>query len=415
MNIVSSAIEACPELARHLNRILDRCDRRGELSGSLKLGDTSLPSDEKRALRQLFGTAFRTSRQGEHRLDLTQFLAVIPEPEAWIDELYQELGRQRRNCVEQNADASVKYQRLREQLRLAYPDLSAIHRLLAQNSSGKHALNAGEIEQRRHQWFTLAELIVFLRDNRTPLGLSELGARFFGDSKILRSGKLNSELCQWLSALATDGQGEPIPAPEVLAKFGVTDNTTSIKVTIFGNFRYRKHGVWHDWPCELRRNGESATLSLDNLADVEACEIPGSDVVITCENETPFNTLIREDARIPVVYTAGFPNAAVRILLEKLPPHVHIQHWGDSDLAGLRIARILGQMHPLSLWRCDLPELQRHRRMLRPTRESDRQIILDMLDACTHTTFAPELRFTAEHGWLEQECWQPPSDPLLEG
>lgn len=407
MSIVSRAVESCPGVAVHLQRILDRCDRRGELSGTLKLGDASLPVCELRVLQHLFGATLKTTRHGEHRLDLTQFLEQIPEPEAWIDDLYQALGRQRRNIVEMKAASDLKYRRLLGQLHLAYPDQTAIHEFLSQNTSFRHALDETGIEELRKQWFMLAELVAFLDNNRTPVGLSDLGARFFNDSKILRSGKLKSELYRWLNALETDGQCEPIPAEELLQKFGITDNATSIKVALFGNFRYRKNGVWHDWPCELRRNGESATLSLDNLADVESGEFPGSDTIITCENETPFNALIREDSPIPIVYTAGFPNAAVRILLEKLPGDTRLLHWGDSDLAGLRIACMLARIRSLSLWRCDLPELERHRELLLPTRESDKQAIIAMLGTTPGHPFAPELRFTAENGWLEQECWHP--------
>lgn len=407
--VLAQALSECPGLGVHLHKILDRYDRRGELSGTLKLGDASLPVDELRALRHLFGQAIKTSRRGEHKLDLTRFLEHLPDTSAWINELYQALNRPRRNLKQEDSENTLRFQKLVDQLHLRFPEQAPIQYFLRQTCKRHTGLSDNDFRGLRERWFKLGETVDYLRVNRDPIGLSDLGAKFFQDSKVLRKGKLYNELCTWLNVLESEGLPENSDPGNVLSHFGVTENLTSIKVTFFGLLRYQKAGVWYDWPCGLRENGESCTLSLDNLAGMEAVEFMEGGTVITCENETPFNNLIRENSSQPVIYTAGFPNSAVQYLLRKLSPDTRIQHWGDSDRAGLQIASILGRIRTVSLWRCDVPELKGHCGKLRPTTDSDRQAIHAMLEEYPDHPFAAELRFTADNGWLEQESWQPSS------
>ncbi|MFW5894007.1 MAG: hypothetical protein ACOCUY_02620, partial [Verrucomicrobiota bacterium] len=46
-----------------------------------------------------------------------------------------------------------------------------------------------------------------------------------------------------------------------------------VRVTLFGALRYRVTGDRFDRSCELRRRGQNVTLSLDNLAGLEAADI----------------------------------------------------------------------------------------------------------------------------------------------
>jgi len=404
-SILAEYLGRHPSLAAHLARLCDRCDKRGELGGTIKLGDSSLPMDEYRALHSLFGPALKTSARGERRLELTRFLASVPDANAWIEELYTALGRQRRNLVDEASQSQSLWEQLLGQFQLSYPELPAVHRWLQGQSARHGRLDESKASALRTEWFRLAETVRHLQANRQQVGLSDLGARFFNDSKALRSGRLRTALCQWLHALDSEGTDANIEATDVLSRYGVTDNPTSVKVTLFGPLRYRKHGVWLDWPCQLHRQGESTTLSLDNLAGIESAEFVGNHTVITCENETPFNNLIRESIPCPVVYTGGFPNAAVRALLEKLPARSQLRHWGDSDRAGYQIARILAHIRPLVLWRCQLADLERHRHALKPVSDAERLAIEQALADTPDHPFAPELQFTARHGWLEQESW----------
>ena len=404
--ILAEHLARTPALRSHLARLCDRCDRQGELKGTAKLGDASLPAEERRALAALFGGSLKTTARGEHRLDLARFLASVPDEQGWVAELYQALGRRPGNLARQQARARTFWRQLVDQIRLAFPDLAPIHQLLAgQEERRANGLDGNRAQALRDEWFALAEAVSLLRRNRRQIGLSDLGARFFGDSKALRSGRLRTTLCQWLDALDAGDATEETESADLLARYGVADNPTSIKVTLFGRLRYCGSEGWTDWPCPLRGRGQSATLSLDNLAGVVEAEFLDGPEVVTCENETPFNHLIREAHPLPVIYTAGFPNAAVRLLLEKLPASATIRHWGDSDLAGYRIAGILARIRPLSLWRCALADLERHRHALRPLDESERTAIRQFLERHPDHPFAAELRYTLANGWLEQESW----------
>lgn len=177
-------------------------------------------------------------------------------------------------------------------------------------------------------------------------------------------------------------------------------------MTLFGPLAYVKGGERFDWVAQLHARGETATLSWDNLHGIDALVLPADTPVITCENETPFNALIREGFPALYIYTAGYPNTAVTRLLHLLPAETAIQHWGDTDLDGLRIAAMLHQIRPVRLWRCDLAEVQRHLtdlRLLKPApQEKAERYLAQHLDF----PFKDELVFTLAHGWLEQECWR---------
>lgn len=66
--------------------------------------------------------------------------------------------------------------------------------------------------------------------------------------------------------------------------------------------------------------------------------------VITIENKTTFHSEAkrRQDEKILLIYTAGMPSPAWRAmylrLLGSLPPTTPINHWGDVDEGGFRIA-----------------------------------------------------------------------------
>jgi hypothetical protein len=406
-SILAEQLRAHPFLQSHLSHLCDRCDKVGDLAGKTKLGDSSLPPEEYRALRVVFGQALKTSANGVHRLDLDCFLDAVSDREVWIAALYAVLGRQRRNRRAERLQQEARWQKLLGQFRLAYPGLGPVHSLLEEGTGKPQALaDVSEFRCIPAEWSALADAVVFLQTSEIHVGLSELGARFFNNSKALRSGRLRTMLCQWLAAMADEGETNDT---EIMARFGVVDNPTSIKVTLFGPLRYRCGEKELDWPCQLYASGQSVTLSLDNLDAMTEAEFCGIRTVVTCENETPFNRLIRDRHRFPVIYTAGFPNAAVRGLIRRLPPDTRLLHWGDSDLAGYRIAHILSRLRSLSLWRCDLHDLERHQYALRPLKPAGKDAILRFLAGNPEFRFGPELRFTAEHGWLEQESWSPAS------
>ncbi|MFC5522540.1 Wadjet anti-phage system protein JetD domain-containing protein [Polaromonas jejuensis] len=66
--------------------------------------------------------------------------------------------------------------------------------------------------------------------------------------------------------------------------------------------------------------------------------------VITIENKTTFHSEAkrRQDDKVLLIYTAGMPSPAWRAMYERLlgslPPTTPINHWGDVDEGGFRIA-----------------------------------------------------------------------------
>ena len=204
----------------------------------------------------------------------------------------------------------------------------------------------------------------------------------------------------------TDTVETEILRESVLADYGVIENVTSSKVTLFGPMKYIKHEKIHDWPACLFEIGESATLSWDNLRDIDQIILPDNSTVVSCENETPFNQLIREHHKDLIIYTAGYPNSAVQRLIRLLADSaVKIQHWGDTDLDGLIIASILKKISPLKLWRCNIDELLKQKERLLRLTTSQKARAEKYLADHPDFPFMDELQFTLQHGWLEQESW----------
>jgi hypothetical protein len=174
---------------------------------------------------------------------------------------------------------------------------------------------------------------------------------------------------------------------------------------------YWKNGQEFDWVYRLWKCGETATLSQGNISGIERCELRDetenfTPPVITCENESPFCRLSLQREPGVILYTEGYPNAAVLELLRLLRPlNLLGRHWGDSDLDGLRIAEMLNRVHPLTLWRCNLPELQRLQSRLKPLTAKAADASASYLRNHLYFPFAAELLYTIENGWLEQESW----------
>ena len=153
------------------------------------------------------------------------------------------------------------------------------------------------------------------------------------------------------------------------------------------------------------------TLSWDNLRDIERVLLPENTIIITCENETPFNQLIRENHPGLIIYTAGYPNSAVQRLIRLLDDSkVKIQHRGDSDLDGLIIASILHKISPLRLWRCNIDDLQKQNDRLLLMTAPQKARSEAYLTSHSDFPFKDELQFTLQFGWLEQESWHPIND-----
>ena len=234
---------------------------------------------------------------------------------------------------------------------------------------------------------------------------SNLGVEFFNDSKALRRGTDAYNLLGDL--LRSHFEEADMTREEAYERCQVVANGTAVKATIFGRVRYRIKKETFGWIQDLSLHKQAAVLTMQNLDSIDELVIDDSpEFVITCENETPFCELIASAPPAPVIYTGGYPNAAVRRVLALLPAHTQsIRHWGDSDLDGLMIADILREFRPVDLWRCDIETAKRLAERLLPLSPQKRQRAEKLLETRPDFPFAAELRFALQYGWLEQEAW----------
>jgi len=393
------------QLSLILVKICKRHEKRGTLSGIMKLGQ-DLDEAEGRDIENFFGLAplIHTSRN-EIKLSFERFLAGKSENEiaTLLERIYQLSGRNRPTSLSLHNDAAPL---LLDQLKLNFPRLGPIHQVLSQNQESLARKLRQQTGQIRQFYFTAATIVDYLLDNEKEITLSELGARFCADSKQLRQGELKKMVEQWLRLM----RPELPESEEVWEEFLVIRDRLTITALLFAPLIYSKGGREYDWINQLYQAGEPAMVSWFHLEGITSCRLAGKKkenaTLISCENEAPFSQLLREETGHVLLFSAGFPNRAVRKLYQLLSPLAsNCHHWGDSDLAGLRIAAILHAIHPLKLWRCDLATLKRHKTKLLPLAKNQAQAASSILRTEPTFPFAPELSFTCEHGWLEQESW----------
>lgn len=400
----------CPALRSFLAKLCDCWDREGLPPQRLTLSTELTGQGALTELHAVFGAAaLRSSRQGlPQAVDVAGFLrgqdaAAVA---AWRALLCRVLDRPLRDRRSERRCSAAIFAELLAAWRLAHPVVASAAAVLEVRAEGwQQRLALGEAGAVAAAWARWGQALAFLSQRSELVGLAEVGARFYGDSKALRTGEARSLLAAGLAALEELDEQQVEPGA-LFQRFGICDNPTALQVTVFGPVRLRKQGRWLDWIEQLHALGESATLTLGNLAGVDAVEVAGKPgVVHTSENETPFCRLVRERFPGVVVYTEGYPNAAVRRWLGLLAPAMVIHHWGDSDLDGLRIADILARDRPLELWRCALADLQGQRARLVPLAAEPVARAQRWLAAWPEFRFRAELEFTLAHGWLEQESW----------
>ncbi len=288
------------------------------------------------------------------------------------------------------------------QLEMLFPRLSPAVAVLRENRSAiRNKISETDDEKAFDYYQLVLKTVSFLKDNSAVMSPADLGARICGDSKIFRrgSGIWNATA----NLIAEELCGNP---ETVMGECGITENPTSLTVTVFGPFVCYRGNEALDWIKRLWELGEAAVLNAGNLEHVERIETetPAPADLISCENESPFNSMIRNHTPAALVYTAGFPNSAVKRFLSLLHGNLNYSHWGDTDPEGLMIAAILNKIRPLKLYRCNIGECLRLSHRLRQLDEKKRRRARKML-AATDFPYGKELEFTMENGWLEQEAW----------
>ncbi|MEO6097793.1 MAG: DUF2399 domain-containing protein [Fibrobacteria bacterium] len=406
-----------PRIEPCLRRLCLGISRREDLRGTVGLGSSFARGEDYEPLLELFGRpALSLSRKGDMRLSLERVSPASGQETrgAWSRALHLALGLPAVNLSLRKKEAAAACATLLDRFRLVYPDLALIHADLRERSEyWTRSLLTGNAEALKAFWFRAADITRFLTANREAMTLADLGARMCGDSKSLKTGKLLGLVVEWLLLLEGGVTGKDAPADkwQILARYHVVENPSAIKVTLFGPVVLWKGGQRLDFVHQFWSQGESATLSWENLSGVERLEIPwpeSSGSALSCENESPFRRLKQDGYSGVLVYSQGFPNAAVLRIWELLGRAGSVGtflHWGDSDLAGLRIAAILNKVQALRLFRCDHRELRRHAPFLKPLGMAEKAAAVRFLEAHPDFPFSAELEFTAEFGWLEQERW----------
>lgn len=244
-----------------------------------------------------------------------------------------------------------------------------------------------------------------LINNNISISASNFGAEYFGDSKVFRKNTTLRNLTGKLLACELGEEITPANAETLLQIFGIEENLTASTVCIYGPFIcIRNDGSKIEWINDLWKQGEPATLNLCNLNSLSSIELLNFDSIITSENESPFNNIIRMQESPPSVYIAGRPNSAVKNFLRLLEKKVKLYHWGDTDPSGLDIADSINKMRPTKLYRCDISDCERMKHKLRPLSNRQRIFGKNLLEK-KDFTFIKELNYSLQYGWLEQEAW----------
>lgn len=117
--------------------------------------------------------------------------------------------------------------------------------------------------------------------------------------------------------------------------------------------------------------------------------------VITIENKTTFHSEAkrRQDDKVLLIYTAGMPSPAWRAmygrLLGSLPPATPINHWGDVDEGGFRIASTIAAVARAAGF------------ALQPYRMSPKDVPLEMRVRASARTLERIQHFAFAAGWSE--------------
>ncbi len=395
-------------LKRILNKIAKRYESKGRLSGTMKLGQ-ELDSSEMTTLNNFFGIfPLHINAREEVRLNFDKILERCSE-DVWIRKIGDQIGYLPTHTLRPTYNERVEI--LVDRLRLAFPDLIKLIDNLAEDSGTiVRMLRTKEEDWVSTIFFQVAETIQFVLINNEPITISELGARFFHNSKALRQGEIRALFLHWLRLYSFDY--ELLERDEdVWANYNVLNDRLTVNAVIYGPIIYEKNGRVFDWIYQLYEQGEAATIGWSNIYDIDAMYFRHTEDrrpdLICSENEAPFSQLMRQQSKHCLLFTSGFPGSTVQKIYKFLAPHAaNCYHWGDSDPAGLRIAAIMNSIYPLKLFRCDLVALQHFRSSLIPLTQKQKDICIQLLATTPKFPFADELQFTLENGWLEQESWR---------
>ncbi len=384
-------LERCPAMRPWLLRAARRAVAGEPLPATLTLGDVPQDKAVRRALDAIFPGCREENGRLKARLD-----AALRERERWLP-LAERLGLTPAPPQPAEPPDALFAQTLRR-LKVLHPDDAARVDALRRADPLRRYFRA--FPSAPDDLVALFDALVSLRTTPAGTTLSELGAKFFNDSKALRSGPLRQQL-EHLLRLQAGGPDDD--ATTLFNACGIIENPYTTHVVVFAPFAYRTHdGEWLDWPHRLWLHSEAAILTWKTVRALTAVrfEEPCHSLV-TSENAAPFHRLV--EMRRASLYTEGYPNAAVKTLLRHFAQaKATCLHWGDTDLDGYRISEQVARNIPMRLY---APPETVHlwRKHLLPLSYEQRHRIEQFIHAHPDFPYLAELRHTLAHGWLEQE------------
>ena len=241
--------------------------------------------------------------------------------------------------------------------------------------------------------------------SRMPTTLSQLGSDWFNDSKSLRSGSLREQLLMILSVLGN------LPTSDertLLETFRIYDNPYTRSVVCFAPFTFTtREGKFFDFPLRLFEAGLACQLPVQTVTEIESIQWEGvGKKIVTSENAAPLVRFV--EGKTPVVYTEGYPNAAVMKLLSLFAKSgLSAIHYGDADPDGFAIAFHLGHVIPLARTVAD--EIVKNPGELKgiPLTDQQRTDLADALNepGCSWP-YLEAFKILQESGcWYEQEAF----------
>ncbi|MDD4018827.1 MAG: DUF2399 domain-containing protein [Kiritimatiellae bacterium] len=386
-------LDRCPAMKPWLLRVAKRAvTGMPLLPAVLTLGDVPADKAVRRALEEVFPGCREENGRLKARLD-----GATRECARWLP-LAELLGVRPRPPPPEDTPGT-HFARALRRLKLLYPDAHALIDAMRGSESLMRFFKTSPSAP--DGLIALCDALVSLRTAPAGVTLSELGAKFFNDSKALRQGLLRQQL-EHLLRLQTGNMDDDTVA--LLNTCGIIENPYTTHAVVFAPFAYRsaEDGAWLDWPYRLWQRGEAAILSWRTVRTITRirAEEPFGTLVLS-ENAAPFHRLV--ETRRTALYTEGYPNAAVKTLLRLFAQTgVTGLHWGDTDLDGYRIAEQVAREIPIRLY-VTPATLDRLRGRLLPLTGEQHRRLSTFIDAHPDFPFLDALRHTLANGWLEQE------------
>lgn len=184
--------------------------------------------------------------------------------------------------------------------------------------------------------------------------LAHLARRILGDARALNAGKPVSQLV--LGGLAVLAKRAPPTHAEARRKLwhwaGVLTDDLSTDVLVLGLTTGRQTAVDRA-VGELAEAGEPARLTLRQIQTAAFAVAPGTPVFL-CQTPAVIAAAAEHlgNRSLPILCTAGLPNAAAVALLTQLAGRgARLRYHGDFDWTGLRIANALYRTIQFEPWR----------------------------------------------------------------